>query len=195
MLERSAQKSDPAGGANLKRDEETTYTEFQRRLPELNFQAIPFSDAIDFLRDVTGMNINVNWQVFEAAGIDRNTPITIRLRDVTIEQALRQLLRQAGGGNIPLVFSLDGNIVVITTLEESRGRPRAYDVHDLINDSDAEATKLKKRVMDNIPTGSWQEGGGTLSTINMLSGKMIVITADMYLLEIYRLRADLRKAI
>ena len=175
------------------KDEEKTYLDFQRRLPEMSFDAIGFADVIDFIRDVTGSNITVNWQALEGAGIDRNAPITMKLRDVTLEQVLRQLLRQAGGGTVQLAFSLDGNIIVISTVEESHGRPRSYDVTDLMAES-SKGAELKKVVMDNVAPSSWEEAGGTNGTINILGNKLIISTTDINHLEIDRLLAELRRS-
>ena len=38
------------------------------RLPELNFQGVTLNDALDFMRDVSGANITVNWKALEGRG-------------------------------------------------------------------------------------------------------------------------------
>ena len=40
--------------------DQATQAQLDKKLPELNFNAIPFSDVVDFLRDVTGANIAVD---------------------------------------------------------------------------------------------------------------------------------------
>ena len=49
----------------------------------MNFNAVGLSDVIDFLRDGTGVDILVEWAALEQAGIPRDAPITIRLREPT----------------------------------------------------------------------------------------------------------------
>ena len=39
-----------------------TKAQLDQKLPEVNFDAVPFADVIDFLRDVTKANIFVNWK-------------------------------------------------------------------------------------------------------------------------------------
>src|SRR5207249_2105153 len=63
-------------------DNAATLAQLDRKLPEVKFDAVAFSDSIDWMRDVTGANIFVNWRALEAAGIDKNTPVSARLRDV-----------------------------------------------------------------------------------------------------------------
>src|SRR5439155_7938762 len=45
-----------------------TQAQLDKRLPELRFDAIPFSDVIRYLEDVTGANFDVTWGVLEQAG-------------------------------------------------------------------------------------------------------------------------------
>ena len=40
-----------------------------RTLPEISFDGNSLGDVIDFLHDVTGQAIDVNWQALDAAGV------------------------------------------------------------------------------------------------------------------------------
>src|SRR5690606_15974238 len=75
----------------------------ERRLPEISFDQIPLADAIDFLRDLTGANLYVNWGALQAAGVDTNTPVSTRLRDVRLSKALSVVLQDAGSRPVPSV--------------------------------------------------------------------------------------------
>src|SRR6185503_19872463 len=92
------------------------------------------SDVIDFLRDVTGANIFVNWRALEAAGIDRNTPVTARLRDVKFSKALQTILSDVGGGTVKLGYTIDEGVITISTDEDLSKNvvTRVYDIRDLI---------------------------------------------------------------
>jgi hypothetical protein len=72
----------------------------ERHLPEIKFDAVPFTDVVDFLRDITGMNINVNWRAIEAAGIDRQTPVSLRFHAVKCSVDLSFVLKAAGNGKL-----------------------------------------------------------------------------------------------
>lgn len=103
------------------------------RLPELKFQGVTLGDAIDFLRDVSGANITVNWKALEGAGVTRDTAVNVHVTGVTLRKALDLLLQEAGGGDT-LTFDVDQGVVEITTREiaDRRMVTRVYPVEDLI---------------------------------------------------------------
>jgi bla regulator protein BlaR1 len=178
--------------------------QLQRRLPEINFQQIPLADAIDFLREVTGANIDVGWKAFEGAGLDRNEPVTLRVRNVTFEQVLRQLCRQMGGGHANAGFTVDGGVILISTVDDlaKSGRSRAYDVADLLTaagpGSKMPTTRpareeLVELVEANVAPDSWREKGGAVGTMREFNGRLIVTTIDMYHFDITRFLDELRR--
>lgn len=59
-----------------------------------------FNDAIDFLRDITGDDVIVRWDKLKAAGIDRNTPISLNIHDAPISDVLYFILDEAGEGKL-----------------------------------------------------------------------------------------------
>ncbi|HZZ43499.1 MAG TPA: hypothetical protein VFE58_11225 [Tepidisphaeraceae bacterium] len=110
--------------------------QLDHRIPEVRFDAIPFSDVVDFLRDITGANIDVHWRTLEAAGVDRNTAVTTRLRDVRFSKALESILRDVGGGTVTLSYTVDNGVITISTAEDlsKNTTTRVYDIRDLIVD-------------------------------------------------------------
>jgi hypothetical protein len=102
-------------------------------LPELNFTGVTLADAIDFMRDVSGANMHVNWPALEAAGIGKDTTINLRLRNVSLRKVLQLTLREAGAGDL-LSFYIDDGIIEITTKElaDEEMFTRVYPVDDLI---------------------------------------------------------------
>ncbi|MGH7213518.1 MAG: hypothetical protein ACREIT_01960, partial [Tepidisphaeraceae bacterium] len=60
--------------------DQAVQAQLDRQLPEVRFDAVGFSDVIDFLRDVSGANIFVNWRALEQAGVDKNARVSARLR-------------------------------------------------------------------------------------------------------------------
>jgi hypothetical protein len=87
----------------------------EKPLPQVKFDAIGLVDVIDFLRDVTGANIFVNWRALEAAGVDRNTPITLDLSDSPLSGVLDQLLTQAGGKTAKLAYDVREGVITISS--------------------------------------------------------------------------------
>jgi hypothetical protein len=84
----------------------------RKRLPELHFNANGFADVVDFLRDVTGANIYVDWPAFEKNGVPRDTPISARLRDIPFQQALQLVCYQACSGDVMMVAKVERDTVI-----------------------------------------------------------------------------------
>jgi hypothetical protein len=103
------------------------------RLPEAKFQNVPLRDALDFLRDVTGANMHVNWRALELLNITPQTTVSLQLRSVPMRQVLRMLLAEAGGEGLA-TFYVDEGILEITTRElaDQEMFTRVYPVQDLL---------------------------------------------------------------
>src|SRR5690242_12062700 len=77
----------------------TVRTQLNHTIPEVPFNGVGFTEAIDFLRDVSGANITVNWKALEEAGISKDTPVNVRLHNVSLRKAMETVLSEAGGGD------------------------------------------------------------------------------------------------
>jgi hypothetical protein len=102
-------------GRGYQQEDRSVEAQLSRRLPELTFDGVGLSDVIDFLRDVSGSNISVEWKELEAAGIDRNQPITLKLKNIQHACALDEILRPAN-----LAFAVDGDFIRISTRDRLR---------------------------------------------------------------------------
>ena len=85
--------------------------QLDRKLPEVNFKDNRFEDVIDFLRDVTGANIFVNWRALELAGIPKDTKLTVQIKDVKFEKALRMILDRLGGRKMTVNYVVDEGVI------------------------------------------------------------------------------------
>lgn len=101
--------------------------------PNFGFQASKFEEVIDLFRQVCGINIVVNWAALEAAGVDKNTQVTISLANVTRRKALEEILASVPTV-APLGFSIDEGVLHISTRDELSRKVvvRVYDVSDLL---------------------------------------------------------------
>lgn len=108
----------------------------EKSLPEIRFQDVAMADVVDFLRDTTQANIFVNWKALEAIGVDRNTPVSTRLRNVKFSKVLRTILDSVGGGatTSQLGYTVDEGVITISTTEDlaRNVETRTYDIRDLI---------------------------------------------------------------
>ncbi|MBL7133715.1 MAG: hypothetical protein ISS78_06425 [Phycisphaerae bacterium] len=100
---------------------------------ELNFDDIELKDVIQFLRDVSGVNIYVKWSALAAAGITKATTVNVHLQEVTLEKALRVILEDVGAA-APLGYVVDSGVISISTKDDlaTKTTTRVYDIRDLI---------------------------------------------------------------
>jgi hypothetical protein len=100
---------------------------------ELNVETVSLAKTLDYLRDVSGANIAVNWKALEGVGVARETPVSLSVRNLTLRKMLQLVLDQASP-NAQLVFSTDSNVIQITTQDEADRQmiTKVYIVDDLV---------------------------------------------------------------
>lgn len=164
-------------------EQRAVQAQLDRTLPEVSFDNIALGDVVEFLRDVTNANLFVNWKALEDAGIDRNTAVTVRLRNVKFSKALHVILDQvAGGGPKKLDYAVDGGVITVSTADDLAHNTvtRVYDVRDLMRQGEAGGDGAKreaaaiKLLTDSIDPASWREHGGQVGSVRVLNGQLVV---------------------
>jgi hypothetical protein len=82
-----------------------------RPLPQVNFTGVALGDVLDFLRDVTGLAVRVDWPALEAAGVDRSAVVTLNISGARVGEALAALVKSYNG----VLYVTRGNDIVVTT--------------------------------------------------------------------------------
>jgi beta-lactamase regulating signal transducer with metallopeptidase domain len=215
-----ASPSIPANAEPAGHTDATMQSVLDRNLPELKFDGQPFSDVMNFLRDVSNVNLVVDWRGLEAAGIDRNTPITENVHNIPFAKALQIVLDDAGGGTTKLGYTIDGNILKVTTQEEISKNTvtRVYDIRDLLveipdfeNPRHANtpapqtrpADPAKRRadhieqicdlIKESVDVDSWRENGGSVGSMRELDGQLIVTQTEVNHRDLAKLLEQLRE--
>jgi hypothetical protein len=87
-----------------------------RRLPEINFDGNAFADVMDFFGDVGNVRIRIDYDAVAAAGLRRESPVTLRLRNVSLSDAIKFSIRAAAAANpgVSLRCFDDGGTLRIT---------------------------------------------------------------------------------
>ena len=132
------------------------------RISELNVDNVALSRVVDFLRDVSGANIIVNWKVLEGAGINKDAPISIQVRDLTLRKMLKLVLDQASP-NAALVFSVDSNVIGITTQDDADKHmvTKVYVVDDLVMTDNSTITPPTLNLQQATAASTGGQAGGT----------------------------------
>ena len=132
----------------------TAKVALNKTIPAINFTNVTLRDAIDFLRDVSGVNVQVQWKAIEQAGVTADTTVNIKLRQVTLRKVLTLLLTEVAGGPT-LAFYVDEGVVEVTTKELADGQMimKIYPVQDLL-------IEPPQFVVPDFDLGSSSSGGG-----------------------------------
>jgi len=132
----------------------TAKSALNRVIPAINFANVTLRDAIDFVRDVSGVNVTVHWKAIEQVGVTPDSTVNLKLRQVTMRKVLTLLLSEVAGGPT-LTFYVDEGVVEVTTKElaDAQMFTKRYDVQDLLVES-------PEFVVPDFDLGSSYGGGG-----------------------------------
>lgn len=139
----------------------------ERGISEMSFQDTPLSQVVEFMQDLTKVNMNVDWDDLTSNGVERDKPVTLRLRDVTFRTALRELLGQVGG-EVRLAYAVGDGLIRIAT-KDKLDRDKfilTYDIRDLlVNVRNFRSPSLDLTQSSPAPGGSpgWVSGAGNAS--------------------------------
>jgi hypothetical protein len=100
----------------------------------VSFQEAPLDQVLDWLSELTPMNVVVRWEVLEYAGLERDKPISLDVCNLRLAQVLWLVLDAAGGPDLKLAYWASDELLLISTEEDlERGMlTRVYDVSDLL---------------------------------------------------------------
>lgn len=149
-----------------------------RNVPKIVVNQQPFSSVVHLLRQQTGANIVVNWNALANAGVQKNTPISLTLRDVPFEKVLSLVLQQAqGSGGTQLGYSISGGVLTISTNDQLAQvkTTRVFDIQDLLVQAPnftAPAFNLQNQSSNSgVQVSSGSSGGANSSnSSNLFSG-------------------------
>jgi hypothetical protein len=114
---RAEEAKNPAAAAAAA--DERVAKQLDRVVPEIRFNGQRFDDVIDFMRDVTGANIFVHWRALESAGIARNAPVAMQLKDVKFKTALSKLTEAVSTTKGAAQFKVHQGVIVISVAPEA----------------------------------------------------------------------------
>ncbi len=95
----------------------------------MEFIETPLQDAVDYLKDLHQIEIQLDTKALEEAGIGSDTPVTRTLKGVSLRSALRLML-----GAMELTYVIKDEVLLITTTDVASNElvTKAYPVADLV---------------------------------------------------------------
>jgi type II secretory pathway component GspD/PulD (secretin) len=106
--------------------------EIERRLStpvNMSFNNATLRHVLDDLRDANGINIVVDERALQEEGVSLDSPVSIKLQNVSLKSALNLVLR-----NAHLTYVIQNEVLNITTEGHAKGKlvTKAYQVADLV---------------------------------------------------------------
>lgn len=100
----------------------------------VDYEEYPLEEVLDDLREKSGDNIVANWQSLNNGGIDKDTPVSLKLRNVSAGRILKAVLQNLSSSWSPVSYIEHNGIVVIATAEDLARiiDTRVYDITHLL---------------------------------------------------------------
>jgi hypothetical protein len=105
-----------------------------QRIPEVAFDGVPFEQVMDWVGEITGANVMVRWQTLTNAGLERDKPITIKVKNLRLSQVLWMIMNEAAGSDLKLAYRASGSLLILSTADDLGKEMvlKVYDVSDLL---------------------------------------------------------------
>lgn len=178
----------------------------KRKMQKVDFEDIPFDNVVQFLREISGTNIVVNWTALTSAGVDKATAkVNLHLMDATFRTILEKTLLGIDNVTPNLGFAVKDGVITISTNEDLNLHTQSviYDVRDLASTGNLSSSqedecfelagKLVNIVVNMIDPTSWRVNGGTVGTVDSLNGQLVICQTFATHSRIAEFLADLRQ--
>ncbi len=101
---------------------------------QITFDDNPLVDVLAFVESIAGVNMDIDWVSLEDIGIDRESPVSLRLNNVSIETALNRVLEKVSDPDLPAGWTIEDGILTIASDEVLRRNTslELYDIRDLL---------------------------------------------------------------
>jgi type II secretory pathway component GspD/PulD (secretin) len=156
-------QDDEEAPQDAEQEEESVEEALERQLKTqnvtLNFDATPIDEAFNFLRDITGLNILVY------PGVDAEAEVHLRLKDISLDNALKLILASAGEG---VDFQVWAGAVVV--------KPAKVELGEAPEPGDSAVGKVlaTRRVTLNFPGTPFEE---VIAFLQDVTGLNVVLEA------------------
>ncbi len=160
---------------------------------DVDVEEKPLKDIIEKIAQTSGIQIQFDEKALSEAAVATDTPITKRLRGISLRSTLRLLLRP-----LQLTYVIRNGVLLITTQSEAENQLviRIYPVRDLLSDeqSDLDFDPLVDLIETIVAPQTWDTVGGPGSSVALPPGLLVFSQTVEVHDEIAALLDVLRKA-
>lgn len=145
----------------------------ETRMP-VDFDNNSFEEVLGFIGTTADLDIDVDWESLADIGVDPDSPITLRLNNVTLEVLIDRVLAKASDPQLPASWAVQDGILTISSDDVLRQNTilEIYDVRDLLFD----VPEFDNAPEFNIQGGGGGGGGGGQSPFQGSSGDPTIAT-------------------
>ena len=166
-----------------------------RNADDIVVEGQPLEEVLTRVLEKAGVGARVDWVGIEAAGVERKTPVTVRVKKVTWGKALDMIVAEAGGATNALDWINDGGVVVVSAKEKLDGEAyrvtRAYDAgfamwdaDDRSSRNDSGATELLALIKETVAPTTWVDNGGVIGSLRVRGHTLMVTTTEKHQREV-----------
>lgn len=105
-----------------------------KRIPA-DFRDNSFGDVVNFVRTVSNLDVDIDWQSLDAVGITQDATVTLQLKNVTLRSVLDRVIDQvSAGGSGRAGWEISDGVLRIASDEMLRKNVTTlvYDIRDLL---------------------------------------------------------------
>lgn len=130
----SARRGEPLQFAETAEDRRVRTVLESKRIPA-DFRDNSFGDVVNFIRTVSNLDVDIDWQSLENAGITQDATVTLQLKNVTLRSVLDRVIEQvSASGSSPAGWEISDGVLRIASDEQLRKNvvTLVYDIRDLL---------------------------------------------------------------
>jgi hypothetical protein len=137
----------------------------------LEFIETPLRDVLDYLKDVHGIEIQIDERALRDAGVATDAPITLNLNGITLRSALRLVLAQ-----LDLTYVVRDEVLLITTDKAASEATlvRVYRIEELLEED--ESTEAVAEALERILAAHPKADG--FHRMILPFGKLLVVRSN-----------------
>jgi len=141
-------------------DTEQPFKEALNQRATLDFDEVPLTAFIEYLCEVTKLDIVIDYKALADAGVGTDVPVSIHVNNASYKTALRLVL-----GQLDLTWAYRGDVVLVTSKVEAEQMltTKFYDVRDLLEDPESPSrdfVALIDLISTCVAPTTWDEVGG-----------------------------------
>ncbi len=172
-----------------------------------------------YIADNMNLHIAVNWAALADAGVRRDTPVSVSLKNTSVAKTLTTILGKLGESKTKIGFIAEDGAILVSTREELDSpkyqSTATFDINDILSTvakfprlaaSGAEPPALDlskarqqliddltQRIIESVGPDSWITKGGKVGTIREADGKLIITQTHENLRAIQKMMMEVRE--